>query len=172
MFQLATPMLPCPPEVRHKDLEKFTDLVRKRKGTNRVILDEPLATLLNIEVIQWYQSFNIGEYMVRQYFLPDQRGKVIGSVTVFSSNTEINSRVDGPDEILEEISLADIGLKRNPAAQKGHKGQGLTRHFAKNFVGHKLLILATLSLTMTRVLPTNLAFQLSPRVLTKLPTVS
>ncbi len=143
MFQLATPMQPCPQEVRLNDLEKFTDLIRKRKGMNNVILEEPLATLLNIKVIQYHRSLSLGKYTVRQYFLPNQRGEIIGSVTVFSSNMEINSRIDGPDEILEEISLADIGLRRNPAAQKGHKGQGLTRHFAKNFVGRKSLVLVS-----------------------------
>ncbi|KAK3336035.1 hypothetical protein B0T19DRAFT_408328 [Cercophora scortea] len=108
-----------------------------RESPSEVALDngevDLLATRLNRKVIRLMQNLSFGRYTARQYFLPDIDGNIIGSLTLFTSNPQINAMANGPNDLYRQLELLDIGLRRNPAAIVGHKLEGLTRHFQQNF---------------------------------------
>ncbi|KAH8886697.1 hypothetical protein GQ53DRAFT_599597, partial [Thozetella sp. PMI_491] len=131
-FQLATPMKVYPKEALRADVDKFQQRMNLRRKSNNLDANF-LAANLNGACIQSVRSITLGGYQGHQFFLPDQQGKIIGSVTVFAATANINSRVGGPDEMWQDISEADLGLRRNPVALAGRKAQGLTRHFTHNF---------------------------------------
>ncbi|KAK3363435.1 hypothetical protein B0T25DRAFT_442633 [Lasiosphaeria hispida] len=133
------PMLPYPQANLQAEAIYIDSLTTKRRITNGVNAGVPesahdtFACVLNRTCIQPAEGFVFGSYTARQYFLPDATGQVIGSFTLFVSNQNINSRQHGPDDLFRELSVTDIGLKRNPAANVGSKHEGLTRHFQQNF---------------------------------------
>lgn len=106
-------------------------------GTNSPLIvsqnAEPFSTVFNRDPITVTQTLHFGQYKVRQYFLPDPEGNIIGSFAIFISNPEINASPNGPNDLFRQLELIDIGLRRNPAAIPGHKLEGLTRHFQQNF---------------------------------------
>ncbi|KAK4161472.1 hypothetical protein QBC43DRAFT_268635 [Cladorrhinum sp. PSN259] len=141
-FRVPAPMNPYPLDVLHAEDQKFkqlTDARRERYGVNNnfgqnpmFIMDES-ATIFQRGYIRKSQTLNSGGHLVRQYFLPDAEGKIIGSFSIISSTPEINAQPGGPDEVFRALEVQDIGLRRNPAAIAGHKLEGLTRHFQQNF---------------------------------------
>ncbi|KAL2262770.1 hypothetical protein VTK26DRAFT_115 [Humicola hyalothermophila] len=125
-----------------KEEKKFDITMEKRRehwGVNHNPLEEagrihdPIATHYNRGFLPYSQTLNEGGHLIRQYFLNDASGRVLGSFSIFSSNQYINAQPGGPDELFRSLELTDIGLRRNPAAVVGHKLEGFTRHFQQNF---------------------------------------
>ncbi|KAK4229938.1 hypothetical protein QBC38DRAFT_69141 [Podospora fimiseda] len=141
-FVQPAPMSPYPTTIWTEEIAKFnavTEARREKYGVNLNLGQDPLfvmddaATIFQRGYISKTQALNLGGYTIRQYFLPDSAGKIIGSFSIFSSTSEINAQPGGPDELFRALEVEDIGLRRNPAAIAGHKLEGLTRHFQQNF---------------------------------------
>lgn len=124
------PMLPYPAALLKKENEKFDRLMdtrRRKYGVNENTLHQdayshdPFATIYQRGYLQFSQTLNLGGYEVRQYFLPDAQGKILGSFSIFSASQNVNSRPDGPNDLFRTLELTDIGLRRNPAAVVGRK---------------------------------------------------
>jgi hypothetical protein len=129
-YALDAPMLPYPAALLEKENEKFDRVMdRKRNayGVNENTLQQdayfldPFATVYQRGYLQFSQTLNLGGYEVRQYFLPDAQGKILGSFSIFSASQTVNCRPDGPDDLFRTLELTDIGLRRNPAAVVGRK---------------------------------------------------
>lgn len=123
-------MLPYPQEILDKENEKFDNLMNRRRayyGVNENALNEhvfhhdPFATIFQRGYLRLSQTLTLGGYQVRQYFLPDAQGRILGSFSIFSANPEIIGKPYGPDELFRTLEVADIGLRRNPAAVFGRK---------------------------------------------------
>ncbi|KAK4124876.1 hypothetical protein N657DRAFT_615930 [Parathielavia appendiculata] len=136
------PMLPYPADLLEQENAKFDNHMGRRRatyGVNENTLDEdsyifdPFATIYQRGYLQFSLTLKIGGFEVRQYFLPDSQGRVLGSFSIFSASKGVNSKPNGPDDLFRTLELTDIGLRRNPAAQFGHKLEGYTRHFQQNF---------------------------------------
>ncbi|KAI5303568.1 hypothetical protein KEM56_007412 [Ascosphaera pollenicola] len=56
----------------------------------------------------------------------------VGTITHFASNTTINARENGPNDMFQQLQEADIGLARHPLVMSVVP-QMLTSHFAVNF---------------------------------------
>ncbi|KAK3330470.1 hypothetical protein B0H66DRAFT_612078, partial [Apodospora peruviana] len=141
-YKLETIMQPYPDDELETDNPKFDELMAKRRKQKKASLAVlgakdvaagPVATRINNNCICVTQHLMLGRYQVRQYFLPDPEGTIVGSFSLFISNQHINAAPNGPNDMFREIELADVGLKRNSAAIAGHKLEGLTRHFQQNF---------------------------------------
>ncbi|KAM7222874.1 hypothetical protein V8F06_001772 [Rhypophila decipiens] len=142
-YKLESVMLPYPWEDLAKEEMVFEQLIarRRKKKPVKIVLvrrqlgkgDEPFSTILNRDSITITQTLYFGSYKVRQYFLPDPEGNIIGSFALFISNPDINAAPNGPNELFRQLELSDIGLKRNAAALPGNKLEGLCRHFQQNF---------------------------------------
>ncbi|KAL1836146.1 hypothetical protein VTJ49DRAFT_5532 [Mycothermus thermophilus] len=136
------PMLPYPAEELIKENEAFDkEMQNKREkwGVNGNwfndpnFLYDPYATIFHRGYLQFSQTLQLGGFHVRQYFLPNSDGEVLGSFSILSASTEVNKRPGGSDDLFRQLELTDIGLRRNPAAVFGHKLEGYTRHFQQNF---------------------------------------
>ncbi|KAK0628598.1 hypothetical protein B0T17DRAFT_588674 [Bombardia bombarda] len=147
-FTVKATMLPYPKDALENETAMFDLRMERRRKQNRAkkgsvsqieeVKEEKvdvteLATRINRSCVQLTQDLALGQYKVRQYYLPDPEGNIIGSFTLFVSNSNINSSENGPDDIFRQLETTDIGLKRNPVAIVGHKLEGLTRHFQQNF---------------------------------------
>ncbi|KAM7209622.1 hypothetical protein V8F20_000025 [Naviculisporaceae sp. PSN 640] len=145
-YKLEAAMLPYPEEELAREEAIFDERMAKRRKQKPIKIDsrsisprvdrnwaEPFSTVFNRDAIPITQTLHCGQYRVRQYFLPDPEGNIIGSFALFISNPVINASRNGPNELFRQLELLDIGLKRNPAAVPGHKMEGLTRHFQQNF---------------------------------------
>ncbi|KAK3996318.1 hypothetical protein QBC44DRAFT_232180, partial [Cladorrhinum sp. PSN332] len=141
-FEQPAPMSPYPVDIWNAENTKFktlTEARREKYGVNNnfdknpsFVMDDA-ATIFQRGYIRKTQTLSVGGHTMRQYFLPDSEGRIIGSFSVLSSTPEINARPGGPDELFRTLEVKDIGLRRNPAAIIGHKLEGLTRHFQQNF---------------------------------------
>ncbi|SPQ19543.1 747741fe-b9b0-4527-9d33-d1795b9f6765 [Thermothielavioides terrestris] len=136
------PMLPYPDALLEEENAKFEDMVMDRRARNGVnenplnkesFVFDPFATIYQRGYLRYSQTLDLDGYLVRQYFLPDSYGQVLGSFSIFSAKDEIKSVPHGPDDLFRTLELTDIGLRRNPAAVFGHKLEGYTRHFQQNF---------------------------------------
>ncbi|KAL2161356.1 hypothetical protein VTH06DRAFT_8578 [Thermothelomyces fergusii] len=136
------PMLPYPEALLRKENEEFDERMRKRRikyGVNENTLGQkdyihdPFATIYHRGYLPFSQTLRLGGFQVRQYFLPNSKGQVLGSFSIFAASKEVISRPNGPDDLFRTLELTDIGLRRNPAAVVGHKLEGYTRHFQQNF---------------------------------------
>ncbi|KAL2183253.1 hypothetical protein L209DRAFT_813165 [Thermothelomyces heterothallicus CBS 203.75] len=135
-------MLPYPEALLRKENKEFDDRMQRRRiryGVNENTLHQedylhdPFATIYQRGYLQFSQTLTLGGFEVRQYFLPNSKGRILGSFSIFSASKEITSKPNGPDDLFRTLELTDIGLRRNPAAVVGHKLEGYTRHFQQNF---------------------------------------
>jgi hypothetical protein len=124
------PMLPYPDELLEQENKEFDSHMaskRKRHGVNENTLKQdpypldPFATIYQRGYLQFSQTLTLGGYKVRQYFLPDSQGIILGSFSIFSATKSVNCKPDGPDDLFRALELTDIGLRRNPAAVIGRK---------------------------------------------------
>jgi hypothetical protein len=124
------PMLPYPADLLEEENARFDDRMFKRKvtyGVNENTLDEdsyildPFATIYHRGYLQFSQTLKVGGFDVRQYFLPDSQGRVLGSFSIFSASKAVITKPNGPDDLFRTLELTDIGLRRNPAAVVGRK---------------------------------------------------
>jgi hypothetical protein len=123
-------MMPYPKEILDDENTKFDAAMDKRRKTNgvnenalneRPFLYDPVATIFQRGYLRHSQTLTLGGYQVRQYFLPDSQGRILGSFSIFSSSPEINAKPGGADELFKTLEVTDIGLRRNPAAVVGRK---------------------------------------------------
>lgn len=124
------PMLPYPKALLRKENEEFDNRMSKRRtryGVNEntlcqdVYLHDPFATIYQRGYLQFSQTLTLGWFEVRQYFLPNSQGQILGSFSIFSASREVISKPNGPDDLFRTLELTDIGLRRNPAAVVGRK---------------------------------------------------
>ncbi|KAK4240107.1 hypothetical protein C8A03DRAFT_13524 [Achaetomium macrosporum] len=136
------PMLPYPDALLEQENAKFEEKMRSRRltyGVNENSLNQdgfemdPFATVYQRGYLQFSQTLTLGGFKVRQYFLPDAQGRVLGSFSIFSASGKVNKRPNGSNDLFRTLEVTDIGLRRNPAAVVGHKLEGYTRHFQQNF---------------------------------------
>ncbi|KAL2269594.1 hypothetical protein VTJ83DRAFT_1778 [Remersonia thermophila] len=141
-YSHEAPMLPYPAEELLHENEVFDKEMQKKRekwGVNGNWFNEPgflydpYATIYHRGYLQFSQTLQLGGFHVRQYFLPNSDGQVLGSFSILSASTEVNGRPGGSDDLFRQLELTDIGLRRNPAAVFGHKLEGYTRHFQQNF---------------------------------------
>ncbi|KAK1758514.1 hypothetical protein QBC47DRAFT_374919 [Echria macrotheca] len=126
-----TPIHEYPRELLDRDERKFNQrMARSLQGQG---WDTAVEKVVNRRVIKEPTDFTFGSYQARAYKLPDADGNIIGTFTLFRSNSEINKAAGGPDSMFRELGMADIGLKRNVSAAPGSKVEGLCRHFSQNF---------------------------------------
>ncbi|KXX72819.1 hypothetical protein MMYC01_210501 [Madurella mycetomatis] len=140
-YRRDAPMLPYPQDTLDQENAKFDTAMEKRRkywGVNGNALNEhlfhhgPFATILQRGYLRFLQTLTLGGYQVRQYFLPDAQGRILGSFSI-SASPEIHAEPGGSDELFGTSEVTDIDLRRNPAAVVGHKLEGYTRHFQQNF---------------------------------------
>lgn len=129
-FIREAPMRPYPAENLDKENERFDKLMVKRREhwgvnynplKNADRIHDPLASHYNRGLLPYSQTLTEGGHLIRQYFLNDAAGKILGSFSIFSSTETINAQPGGPDELFRSLELIDIGLRRNPAAVAGRK---------------------------------------------------
>lgn len=70
------------------------------------------------ELIKTYK-IDIGKFNITVYELPNEVGETIGRLYHFRSAMSLNERPDGANALFKEMQIADLGLKRNPVANKG-----------------------------------------------------
>ncbi|KAF6844518.1 hypothetical protein CMUS01_00996 [Colletotrichum musicola] len=80
----------------------------------------------------------VNGYTIDQYLLPDPNdaGAVFGSVTVFRSGTKINAEAGGANDMwnqMQEETIKDFGLRRQPVVHPGLPREKLTRNFLQNW---------------------------------------
>ncbi|KAK3298414.1 uncharacterized protein B0H64DRAFT_353969 [Chaetomium fimeti] len=136
------PMLPYPGDLLQLENARFDEKMRRIRNSYGVndnkenkpgFVDDPIATIYNRDCLPLSQTLTLGGYDVRQYYLPNSDGKILGSFSIFSAKPEILTKPNGPDDLFQTLELTDIGLRRNAAAVVGHKLEGYTRHFQQNF---------------------------------------
>ncbi len=124
------PMLPYPDALLKRENEAFDSSMKgrqKKHGVNENTLHQdfypldPFATIYQRGYLEFSQTLTLGGYKVRQYFLPDSQGVILGSFTILSASEKVNCRPDGPDDLFRALEVTDIGLRRNPAAVVGRK---------------------------------------------------
>lgn len=129
-YRRNAPMLPYPQDTLDQENAKFDTAMEKRRkywGVNENALNEhlfhhdPFATIFQRGYLRLSQALTLDGYQVRQYFLPDAQGRILGSFSIFSASPEINVKPGGPDELFRTLEVTDIGLRRNPAAAVGRK---------------------------------------------------
>ncbi|KAJ6155686.1 hypothetical protein N7470_006252 [Penicillium chermesinum] len=83
---------------------------------------------LNLEPrLRWYDGPGKQGFQYSKWVLDN-----IGSVTHIRSNSEINKRPHGPDELFSRFQQGELKLQRLPLVSSVVRGE-LTRHFAANF---------------------------------------
>jgi len=70
------------------------------------------------ELIKTYK-IDIGKFNITVYELPNEVGETIGKIYHFRPAMSLNERSDGANALFKEMQIADLGLKRNPVANKG-----------------------------------------------------
>jgi hypothetical protein len=124
------PMAPYPAALLEAENAKFDARMEKKRityGVNENTLGQddypldPFATVYHRGYLPLSQTLTLGGYAVRQYFLPDAQGQILGSFSIFSASQEVISKPNGPDDLFRTLELTDIGLRRNPAAVIGRK---------------------------------------------------
>ncbi|KAF6835908.1 hypothetical protein CPLU01_04011 [Colletotrichum plurivorum] len=118
---------------------------RPRPYPLRVVIAEEVAqtqkssftTLTVAEGIPMATS-RVNGYTIDQYLLPDPNdaGAVFGSVTVFRSGTKINAEAGGANDMwnqMQEETIKDFGLRRQPVVHPGLPREKLTRNFLQNW---------------------------------------
>jgi hypothetical protein len=124
------PMMPYPDALLEAENKKFDARMQKKRTTYGVnentlgqdsYLFDPYATVYQRGYLQFSQTLTLGGHQVRQYFLPDSQGRILGSFSIFSASQEVNSRPNGPDDLFRTLEVTDIGLRRNPSAVIGRK---------------------------------------------------
>jgi hypothetical protein len=124
------PMLPYPDALLAEENAKFetkTQSRRRQYGVNENSLNEdeyemdPFATIYQRGYLRFSQTLELGGFKVRQYFLPDAQGQILGSFSIFSASEEVNGGWYGSDYLYRTLELTDIGLRRNPAAVFGRE---------------------------------------------------
>lgn len=149
-FEMATPMSPYPKNMIKTEVEAFNKTVHRFQNIlhNAHSIDtDTIATKLDTTAVK-HRNLAQGSYQVSQFLLPDHEGHVIGSVTVFRASEAACEQ--GPDAMFDELSIKDIGLRRNIVSARGSKSllahpssfpvlthigmiEGWTRHFAQNW---------------------------------------
>lgn len=103
--------------------ETFAARVAKSKAaTDKRFLAQdmevnPFAVDLDIKIR--HRVGSIGPYVFAQFLLPSPTGQIIGSVSIFRASDDI--RANGVDELFDNLSVQDIGLKRNVVSCGGSK---------------------------------------------------
>ncbi|KAE9365208.1 hypothetical protein N431DRAFT_420140 [Stipitochalara longipes BDJ] len=80
-----------------------------------------------------FTTSNRGSWKVTKYRLPDEESGCAGYISHFTSNTAINQRPGGPDDLFIELQTADLNLKRKPSRTATKKNEVLTAHWAHNW---------------------------------------
>ncbi|KAJ5908332.1 Oxoglutarate/iron-dependent dioxygenase [Penicillium taxi] len=74
-----------------------------------------------------FDNLSLAPYRKYTYLLPG-----VGTITHMVSNSAINSRKGGPDDLFHDLQVKDLGLRRYPLEQSMVSGT-LTSHFAVNY---------------------------------------
>ena len=86
-------------------------------------IQEEQSSLQNVRpaldqiIIKGAQSTDIGGHLTDVFFLPDENGRAIGSLTILRSSLNINCRPNGPNEMFTTLQGEDLELQRNPIRQ-------------------------------------------------------
>ncbi|KAK0633210.1 hypothetical protein B0T14DRAFT_418195, partial [Immersiella caudata] len=139
-FAQAAQIFPFPLKEIEKEATILDNYLARRSARNcinhGIILaprHDPYAGVLNRQCINLMDTVDIGGYKVRQYILPDELGRPIGSFTLFISSPKVNAANNGPTYMFNELERADIGLRRNTVAGGTEQYEGFSRHFQQNF---------------------------------------
>jgi hypothetical protein len=123
-------MRPYPEDLLKLENTTFDFKMNKKRNNQGVndntlnhngFLHDPLATIYNRDCLPLSQTLTLGGYNVRQYYLPNSEGKILGSFSIFSAKPEVLTKPNGPNDLFRTLELTDIGLRRNPAAVVGRK---------------------------------------------------
>lgn len=129
-YERNAPILPYPAALLEEENADFDRRMDKKRTTYGVNLNsvaqakftiDPFATIYHRGYLQFSQTLTLGGYKVRQYFLPDSNGKIVGSFAIFSASEEIKCRPNGAWDLFRELERTDVGLRRNPSAVVGRK---------------------------------------------------
>lgn len=129
-YTRVAPMLHYPEQLLASENARFDAVMEKRRDTYGVNINalnepdyifDPFATIYQRGYLSHSQTLKLGGFQVRQYFLPDKDGRVLGSFSIFRSSDEVNGKPWGPDDIFRKMEVTDIGLRRNPAAVVGRE---------------------------------------------------
>jgi hypothetical protein len=144
-FKLETRMSPYPLEIVEKEVAAFNEKITR--GQHNIDSDI-LVKKLNLAMVK-YREVTKGPYEVSQFLLPKPvDGTIIGSVTVFRANKDICAA--GPNQMFDELSTTDIGLRRNIVSG------GKCKYFPCSLSASLVLILCSSSIWLEPPLPTEL----------------
>lgn len=130
-YTRLAPMAAFPIELLWEENEKFDLLMDQRRrlyGVNKDLPEDltegfdPFATIFQKGYLQHSQTLVVAGYLIRQYFLPDAEGRVLGSFSILSPTDDgVFASPNNPDVLFRTLELTDIGLRRNPAALFGRE---------------------------------------------------
>ncbi|KAJ2904878.1 hypothetical protein MKZ38_006919 [Zalerion maritima] len=118
-FKCEGKILPIPTEIIHRENADF------RASRRRSLVDPVVKIKMH--------GRDVGGFSTDIYYLPNDAGKIIGSLTIMRANEVICARPGGPDDMFTALQGEDLHLERNPALRAGGKREILTKHFAKNW---------------------------------------
>ncbi|KAF3065221.1 hypothetical protein GL218_02397 [Daldinia childiae] len=108
---------------------KMTPLDRIKKENKTVKTKK--ATNYNRQVK--VHKTTIGGQKLKTFFLPDENGEYIGTVTRIRPPEEAISREGGLNDLYLHLQKEDLKLERRPAKNPGCRVEELTSHFSGNF---------------------------------------
>jgi hypothetical protein len=63
--------------------------------------------------------FKLGGWSIDKYPIPDQNGRIIGSILHLKASPELNRLKDGADDLFHQMQTQELNLRRVPARQQG-----------------------------------------------------
>lgn len=136
-YDLDALMLPYPAAMLEEENSTFDGRMATKRVTNGINLNsvaqavypfDPFATIYHRGYLQFSQTLTLGGYGVRQYFLADSGGQILGSFTIFSASEKVKCQPNGPWDLFRELERTDLGLRRNAAAVQGRKWPSIKKY--------------------------------------------
>lgn len=98
-----------------KHAEKIARLIEKNSKDPAQSKHEHDDVTVAIDNKVYMQKFELGNYTVYVYILPDEKGKPLGTVVVYRPKKATRKRRGGADDIYLEVENTDLHLQRNAA---------------------------------------------------------